>query len=127
MAWMKFVGGLLASLLCVAPARAQGVADFYKGKNLSLVIPNAPGGSFDLYARLVADNIGRFIPGHPAIVPQNMPGAGGMQAANYLTSIAPRVRPCAPVPKAAYRPPTSMTEGSWMRVSPVSSGCGSAA
>ncbi len=66
------------------------MAEFYKGRNLSLIIPNAPGGSFDLYARLVADNIGRFIPGHPAIVPQNMPGAGGMQAANYLTSIAPR-------------------------------------
>jgi tripartite-type tricarboxylate transporter receptor subunit TctC len=94
MACMKFAGCLLAGLLCAAPAQAQaqaqGVAEFYKGRNLSLIIPNAPGGSFDLYARLVADNIGRFIPGHPAIVPQNMPGAGGMQAANYLTSIAPR-------------------------------------
>src|SRR5580704_19107371 len=89
---MTFVGCLLAGLLCAASAQAQApaqsVAEFYKGRNLSLIIPNAPGGSFDLYARLVADNIGRFIPGHPAIVPQNMPGAGGMQAANYLTSIA---------------------------------------
>ena len=65
MACMKFVGGLLAGLLCAAPAQAQaqaqGVAEFYKGRNLSLIIPNAPGGSFDLYARLVADNIGRFL------------------------------------------------------------------
>ena len=90
MAHMKYVGCLLAGLLCAVPAQAQGVAEFYKGRTLSLIIPNAPGGSFDLYARLVADNIGRFIPGHPAIVPQNMPGAGGMQAANYLTSITPR-------------------------------------
>jgi tripartite-type tricarboxylate transporter receptor subunit TctC len=85
--------GLLAALLCLAPAsaaRAQSVAEFYKGRTLSLIIPNAPGGSFDLYARLVADNLGRYIPGRPTIVPQNMPGAGGMLAANYLTGIAPK-------------------------------------
>jgi tripartite-type tricarboxylate transporter receptor subunit TctC len=93
MARMKFARCcLLGGLLCALPhsLRAQTVAEFYKGKTLSLVIPNAPGGSFDLYARLVADNLGRFIPGHPAIVPQNMPGAGGMLAANYLTGIAPK-------------------------------------
>ncbi len=85
-------GAVLAGLLCLLPAaspHAQTVEEFYKGRTLSLVIPNAPGGSFDLYARLVADNLGRFIPGHPLIVPQNMPGAAGMQAANYLASIAP--------------------------------------
>src|SRR5215469_3128990 len=84
-------GALVAALICVLPgtaSRAQTVEEFYKGRTLSLIIPNAPGGSFDLYARLVADNLGRFIPGHPTIVPQNMPGAAGMQAANYLASIA---------------------------------------
>jgi tripartite-type tricarboxylate transporter receptor subunit TctC len=84
---------LLVGLIVAAPMRAasaQTVEEFYRGKTLSLIIPNAPGGSFDLYARLVATHLGRFIPGHPAIVPQNMPGAGGMQAANYLTSIAPK-------------------------------------
>ena len=84
---------LLASLIVAAPLRAanaQTVEEFYRGKTLSLIIPNAPGGSFDLYARLVATHLGRFIPGHPAIVPQNMPGAGGMQAANYLAGIAPK-------------------------------------
>lgn len=93
MARAQWVGALLAGVICVlsggAP-RAQTVEEFYKGRTLSLVIPNAPGGSFDLYARLVADNLGRFIPGHPSIVPQNMPGAAGMQAANYLASIAAR-------------------------------------
>jgi tripartite-type tricarboxylate transporter receptor subunit TctC len=94
MARVKYAGScLLASLICSVPVqalKAQTVEEFYRGKTLSLIIPNAPGGSFDLYARLVASNLGRFIPGHPSIVPQNMPGAGGMQAANYLASIAPK-------------------------------------
>ena len=69
---------------------AQTPAEFYKGKTLSLIIPNAPGGSFDLYARLVANHLGRFIPGQPSFIAQNMPGAAGMLAANHLTSIAPK-------------------------------------
>jgi len=69
---------------------AQTPEEFYRGKTINLIIPNAPGGSFDLYARLAASHLGRFIPGHPAIVAQNMPGAAGMQAANYLTSLAPK-------------------------------------
>jgi tripartite-type tricarboxylate transporter receptor subunit TctC len=80
-----------AILAFFAPAApAQTPADFYKGRNVSLVIPNAPGGSFDLYARLVAVHLGAFIPGRPSIIPQNMPGAGGMQAANYIYGIAPK-------------------------------------
>ena len=62
----------------------------YKGKTVNLIIPNAPGGSFDLYARLAASHLGRFMPGNPSIVAQNMPGAAGMQAANYLAAIAPK-------------------------------------
>jgi tripartite-type tricarboxylate transporter receptor subunit TctC len=83
---------LVAILLASAAqtARAQTPDDFYKGKAINLIIPNAPGGSFDLYARLVATHLGRFIPGNPPIIPQNMPGAAGMQAANYLTSVAPK-------------------------------------
>src|SRR5437879_5036051 len=76
--------------LAAPPARAQTPEEFYRGKTLNLIIPNAPGGSFDLYARLAATHLGRFIPGNPAIVPQNMPGAAGMQAANYLTNVAPK-------------------------------------
>ncbi len=71
-------------------AQAQPPEEFYRGKTVNLIIPNAPGGSFDLYARLAAAHLGRFIPGHPSIVAQNMPGAAGMQAANYLTSVAPK-------------------------------------
>src|SRR5712672_154687 len=80
----------LCALIISPTAHAQTSADFYRGKQLSLIIPNAPGGSFDLYARLTANHLGRFIPGNPSIVAQNMPGAAGMQAANYLTGIAPK-------------------------------------
>jgi tripartite-type tricarboxylate transporter receptor subunit TctC len=94
MASATFAGRCLLAtwvgLVSTHSLHAQTVEEFYKGKSLSLVIPNAPGGSFDLYARLVASNLGRFIPGHPSIIPQNMPGAAGMLAANYLTSIAPK-------------------------------------
>src|SRR5262245_57517919 len=88
----RITGVLLiaAAALAGAPALAQTPEDFYKGKTLNLIIPNAPGGSFDLYARLAAAHLGRFIPGNPSIVPQNMPGAAGMQAANYLTGVAPK-------------------------------------
>ena len=79
-----------AQILSPQPAWAQTPAEFYKGKTLSLIIPNAPGGSFDLYARLVANHLGRFIPGQPSFIAQNMPGAAGMLAANHLTSIAPK-------------------------------------
>jgi tripartite-type tricarboxylate transporter receptor subunit TctC len=81
---------LLMGLASLASARGQTVEEFYRGKTINLIIPNAPGGSFDLYGRLVANNLGRFIPGHPSIVAQNMPGAAGMLAANYLAGIAPK-------------------------------------
>ena len=86
------IAALPALVLALASphAWAQTPEEFYRGKQLSLIIPNAPGGSFDLYARLAATHLGRFIPGNPSIVAQNMPGAAGMQAANYLTGIAPK-------------------------------------
>ena len=77
-------------LAAAASVEAQTVEQFYRNRNVALVIPNAPGGSFDLYARLAATHLGRFLPGHPNIVPQNMPGAGGMLAANYLYGVAPK-------------------------------------
>jgi tripartite-type tricarboxylate transporter receptor subunit TctC len=73
-----------------AYAQAQSVEQFFRGRTIELIIPNAPGGSFDLYGRLVATHLGRFIPGNPSIVPQNMPGASGMIAANWLYGLAPK-------------------------------------
>lgn len=74
----------------LATAQAQSVEQFFHGRTISLIIPNAPGGSFDLYGRLVATHLGHFIPGNPSIVPENMPGAAGMIAANWLYGKAPK-------------------------------------
>src|ERR1700681_1876672 len=69
---------------------ADPVADFYSGKSVQLVIGYAPGGGYDIYARALARHMARHIPGNPAIVVQNMPGAGSIKAANYLYNIAPK-------------------------------------
>ena len=71
-------------------ASADGVADFYRGKQINLVIGYGPGGGYDIYARLLGRFIGAHIPGNPTIVPQNMPGAGSRSAANWLALIAPK-------------------------------------
>jgi tripartite-type tricarboxylate transporter receptor subunit TctC len=70
-------------------ARADPVADFYHGKTLSLIVGTSSGNDYDFRGRLLARYLGRHVPGEPAIIPQNMPGAGGIKAANYLASIAP--------------------------------------
>jgi tripartite-type tricarboxylate transporter receptor subunit TctC len=72
-----------------AAAQADAVADFYRGRTVNLVVGYGPGGGYDLCARLIARHIGRYIPGHPAVVVQNMPGAGSLRAANYLYAVAP--------------------------------------
>jgi tripartite-type tricarboxylate transporter receptor subunit TctC len=59
-------------------------------KKISLYIGYTPGGSYDLYGRLVARHLGRFLPGEPTVVPQNMPGAGSLKATNYLYNVAPK-------------------------------------
>jgi tripartite-type tricarboxylate transporter receptor subunit TctC len=74
---------------CAAVA-AQPVADFYKDKQLRLIIANAAGGDYDLAGRLVARHMNRHIPGNPTIVVQNMPGAGTILAANHLYNVAPK-------------------------------------
>jgi tripartite-type tricarboxylate transporter receptor subunit TctC len=78
-------------LLSVASAavHADAVADFYRGRTVTVVVGYGPGGGYDLCARLVARHIGRYIPGNPAVVVQNMPGAGSLRAANYLYTVAP--------------------------------------
>jgi tripartite-type tricarboxylate transporter receptor subunit TctC len=81
----------LLVLLAAAPAaRADDVADFYKGRNIQLYIGYSPGGGYDAYARILARHMGEHIPGDPTIVPQNMPGAGSLRVTNYLYAIAPK-------------------------------------
>ncbi len=89
----KVLRGLGAAALGVAAitgsARADSVSDFYAGKTLSLIAGFPPGGGYDTYVRVLARHFGRFIPGRPAVVPSNMPGAGSLLAANYLYGKAP--------------------------------------
>src|SRR5438874_4282768 len=66
------------------PAHADAVSDFYAGKNLSLIAGFPPGGGYDTYVRVLAHHYGRFIPGHPSVIPSNMPGAGSLVAANNI-------------------------------------------
>ena len=70
-------------------ARRIGQA-FYRGKTMQLLIGFGPGGGYDLYGRAVAHHMGRFIPGNPTLVPQNMAGAGSVRAASYLYNAAPK-------------------------------------
>jgi tripartite-type tricarboxylate transporter receptor subunit TctC len=77
-------------LMSLQPASAQSVADFYSGKNINVLIGTSTGGGYDLYARTLAHHMGRHIPGNPRLLPQNMPGAGGLRAVNYLYGVAPK-------------------------------------
>jgi tripartite-type tricarboxylate transporter receptor subunit TctC len=78
------------ALAAHAPAHAQSVADFYRGKTISLYIGFPPGGGYDLYGRIVAPFFARHIPGNPTIVPKNMLGGSGIQAAGYMSTITPQ-------------------------------------
>ena len=87
----RTAAAFIAAALLIAPrAGAQTVEEFYQGKTLTLIVGNGPGGGFDVFARLLARHIGRYLPGHPSVVVQNMPGAGSLIAANYLYNVAPR-------------------------------------
>src|SRR5947209_13913503 len=69
---------------------AEPIGDFYRGKTLRMLIGYGPGGGYDIYGRLVAEFLPRHLPGRPAIVAQNMPGAGSLVAAKYLAEVAPK-------------------------------------
>jgi hypothetical protein len=81
---------LVLLLALLSPAAADPVADFYRGKTLTMLVATSPGGDYDLRARLVARHMSRHIPGEPSIIARNMPGAVGLQAANWLATQAPR-------------------------------------
>jgi tripartite-type tricarboxylate transporter receptor subunit TctC len=81
---------VIAATATATPSAAQPVADFYRGKTVSMVIGYPPAGANDVYARLLARHIGKHIPGNPSVVPRNMPGAGSILAANYIFNVAPK-------------------------------------
>jgi tripartite-type tricarboxylate transporter receptor subunit TctC len=77
-------------LIGSATASAQPVADFYRGKTIEMLIGGAAGGGYDLAGRTLANHLGRHIPGNPAFVVRNMPGATSLIMTNYLYNVAKR-------------------------------------
>ena len=86
--WSSIVAALL--LIGSAAAAAAPVDEFYKGKTVSFVVGGSAGGGYDILGRAIARHIGRHIPGTPAVVAQNMPGAGGLVSMDYLSRTAAR-------------------------------------
>jgi tripartite-type tricarboxylate transporter receptor subunit TctC len=95
MNWRRFsrmvhsVACLSAMLLAFGgPVHAQPVAEFYRGKTVTILVGFTAGGGYDVYARLLGRHIGRHIPGNPSVVVQNMPGAGSLKATQYVYGLA---------------------------------------
>ncbi len=81
----------LAVITCLAgPAVAQPADDFFRGKQISIIVGSTAGGGYDAYARLLVRHIGAHLPGNPNVIAKNMPGAGGLTLANYLYNRAPK-------------------------------------
>ena len=83
----------IALSLCLGVAGFVGAAeaqDFYRGKTIRVVIGYGTGGGYDQYGRLLTKHLSKHIPGHPTVVPQNMPGAGSTAAANHIFAVAPK-------------------------------------
>src|SRR5438477_843599 len=79
-----------AAMLASHPATADTIADFYRGKTISLYVSFPPGGGYDIYARVLVPYFTRHIPGNPAIVIKNMEGGSGVKAAGYITTVTPQ-------------------------------------
>jgi tripartite-type tricarboxylate transporter receptor subunit TctC len=86
----RLIVSLVVAGLLAAPAHAQSVQQFYKGRQVNLIVGFNPGGAYDPYARTVARHLPKHLPGSPDIVVKNMQGAGSVRAANYLYNVAPK-------------------------------------
>jgi tripartite-type tricarboxylate transporter receptor subunit TctC len=84
------LAGVLAVAWAPGQAMADPIADFYRDKQVTLVIGYPPGGGYDLFARALVRHMSKYIPGNPTLVPKNIPGAGSLIAANYLANVAHR-------------------------------------
>ena len=98
--WRRGFGAALAGLVAAVALQAAGTAhaqpdpaaEFYKGKTVTILVGYEAGGGYDLYARIVAQFLGKHIPGNPAVIVQNMPGAGGLRAARNLMTVVSQGR-----------------------------------
>jgi tripartite-type tricarboxylate transporter receptor subunit TctC len=86
--WLCLIATLVAGDASSQPAADETVADFYRGKALNIVVGHEAGTGYDFFGRTLARHITRHLPGNPNAVPQNMPGAGGLRAANWLYNVA---------------------------------------
>jgi tripartite-type tricarboxylate transporter receptor subunit TctC len=85
------VGICIAAMLApLGRAEAESVADFYRGRSITVIVGFTAGGGYDLYARALARHMGKHLPGNPNFIVQNMTGAGSLNAANYIYNIAPK-------------------------------------
>src|SRR5256886_3309347 len=75
---------LIGICACGPQAKADAIADFYKGRTVTVVVSSSAAGGYDTLARAVARHMGRHLPGNPVFIVRNMPGAGGMTATNFL-------------------------------------------
>jgi tripartite-type tricarboxylate transporter receptor subunit TctC len=97
---------IVTSAAAAQPAETDAVADFYRGKTLTIVVGHEAGTGYDYFARTLARHIPKHLPGNPNAVPQNMQGAGGLKAANWLYNVAPKDGTTVAVlaPEAAFKP-----------------------
>lgn len=88
--WRLLCGAAMALTMQASAVQAQSAENPYQGQQINLIVGFNPGGGYDLYSRVAAEWLPRYIPGNPVVVVQNMPGAAGALAANYLHAQAPR-------------------------------------
>jgi tripartite-type tricarboxylate transporter receptor subunit TctC len=86
--WLMTACAVLLIALGASDQRAHGAAPFYEGKTIRIIVGTSPGGGYDTYTRLIARHLSNHIPGKPAIIVDNMPGAGGLVSANHLFKVA---------------------------------------
>ncbi len=87
---IMIAGAVMASITMAGAASAQTPEAFYKGKTVSIVMGTGPGGSYDLYGRLLINQYGKHLPGNPNFIIEHMPGAGGATAANFMYGPGPQ-------------------------------------
>lgn len=86
----RWTFALAALGACTVAARADSVADFYKGKTVTMIVSSSPGGGYDLLSRTITRHLPKHLPGNPTVVVRHMPGAGGIITAKHLYSSAVR-------------------------------------
>ena len=86
----RWVAAMALSAAFAMPTQADPIAEFYKDRQVDLIVGHGAGGGYDIYARLLARYFGKYLPGNPSVIVQNMAGAGSLRAVNYLYNVAPK-------------------------------------